>query len=141
MPCCCDFTVAFNAFLIFSLILLPALTPLLTASTTLSIFNYSLHCHKLILLPFSLSLSLSLSHSLHEETATAWTHRQEQQRARKPSYEAILSSLRLSVAKLWHFCRVESYGSYSTGLSDSSSDLDLVVCFSDECQTLLGLKG
>ena len=79
--------------------------------------------------------------SLHDETAAAWCRRQEEQRARKPSYESVLNSLRLCVAKLWHFCRVESYGSYCTGLSDSSSDLDLVVCFSDECQTLLGLKG
>jgi predicted nucleotidyltransferase len=79
--------------------------------------------------------------SLHDETAAAWACRLEEQRARRPVYEGILSSLRASVAKLWHFCRVESYGSYSTGLFDSSSDLDLVVCFSDECQTLLGLKG
>jgi DNA polymerase sigma len=36
---------------------------------------------------------------------------------------------------------VESFGSYSTGLLDCTSDLDLVVCFSDECNSLLGLKG
>jgi Nucleotidyltransferase domain len=70
-----------------------------------------------------------------------WAARLEEQRARRPFIEAILSNLRASVAKLWHFCRVETYGSYSTGLSDSTSDLDLVVCFSDECQSLLGPKG
>ena len=79
--------------------------------------------------------------SLHDETAAVWATRLEEQRARRPFIEAILSSLRASVAKLWHFCRVETYGSYSTGLSDSTSDLDLVVCFSDECQSLLGPKG
>ena len=86
-------------------------------------------------------LFLTLSSSLHDETAAVWAARLEEQRARRPFIEAILSNLRASVAKLWHFCRVETYGSYSTGLSDSTSDLDLVVCFSDECQSLLGPKG
>ena len=98
-----------------------------------SFYSFS-HLYSLTPLPF-------LSSSLHDETAAVWAARLEEQRARRPFIEAILSNLRASVAKLWHFCRVETYGSYSTGLSDSTSDLDLVVCFSDECQSLLGPKG
>ena len=42
---------------------------------------------------------------------------------------AMWTGLSCAAGKLWHFSRVEVFGSYAMGLLDPSSDLDLVVCF------------
>ena len=91
---------------------------------------------KAVLLPNSQFLHLllraqveSVMRSLHDEVATSWARRQEEQRAQRAAYDAALAAIRACVGKLWHFSRVEVFGSFATGLLDPSSDLDLVVCF------------
>lgn len=47
---------------------------------------------------------------------------------RRPWQMAIINATRVSISSLWPGARVEVYGSFATGLSGPSSDIDLVVC-------------
>lgn len=100
---------------------------------------------------------------LHDEVASVWARHVERtplRVARDRAIQALLADLRICVAQLWPFARVEPFGSYATGLqelcsgsndgaqigagngvSTSSGDLDLVVCFSDDHQELLSVRG
>lgn len=47
---------------------------------------------------------------------------------RRPWQMAIINATRVSISTLWPGARVEVFGSFATGLSGPSSDIDLVVC-------------
>eukprot|EP01041_Mallomonas_annulata_P007148 gene7148-14552_t len=55
----------------------------------------------------------------------------------------LILSLHELVKGFWPFCSLEVFGSHATGLKTTSSDIDLVACFSDQCQSqgLLRIRG
>jgi DNA polymerase sigma len=79
---------------------------------------------------------------IHDEISELW----EKQTVRKQTYlqprvTRLLAALGARIAALWPFSKVEVFGSFATGIIGKSADLDLVVCFSDEYQELLCIRG
>ena len=78
---------------------------------------------------------------LHEQIARAWdTHRQADRRL-KGTREQLVCLLSQEVRVLWPFSTLEVIGSVASGTSAGGSDVDIVICFSDQAQGLLGLQG
>jgi DNA polymerase sigma len=79
--------------------------------------------------------------SLHHEVLKYWGVWKDMQAKRRPAEEQLVNSLRTCVSRIWPFARLEEFGSWAAGLPGSGSDIDLVVCFSDECQSLPMITG
>lgn len=63
------------------------------------------------------------------------------QSKRRAIFGQIIDRLNTYVTSLWPFACVNVYGSYATGLQGVHSDIDIVICFSDEYQSLSKVSG
>jgi predicted nucleotidyltransferase len=79
---------------------------------------------------------------LHDEIGLVWNRFHEFQEANtKPIVNKLISDLQNVIKDLWPFSQLELFGSFSTGIIGRSSDIDIVVYFSDEFKELLTLRG
>lgn len=78
---------------------------------------------------------------LHDEVLEVHAAIMDVQTTRYKAVNEFVVQLESSIIKLWPFARIEIYGSYSTALHGKYSDLDLVICFSDEYESLSKTSG
>lgn len=78
---------------------------------------------------------------VHVQLSAAWQRNLHVFHERRPSLEALILSLRMCIHRLWPYSTLEPFGSYATDTPSPSSDIDLVVSFTDDFQTLIGLRG
>lgn len=83
----------------------------------------------------------SVIHSLHREAEAFYAAALIHRAARFKMQEQVIEILRTATQGLWSFADILPFGSHATGLSSLSSDLDLVVCFSDQYKSLPSVTG
>jgi len=83
----------------------------------------------------------SVTEKLHDQALLFYNHINVIQSKNSQKTDLMISRLRVAITALWPYSKVLVYGSYATGLHSTSSDIDLVVCFCDEYQSFLSVRG
>jgi predicted nucleotidyltransferase len=78
---------------------------------------------------------------LHDQVLAMHESVSSIQSRRLDAVKELVVKLESYINRLWPFTRIEIYGSYSTALHAQHSDLDLVICFSDEYESLSKTSG